>query len=99
MQTINFRQKFITQFCTTEQCDEKKKIVFLDVHPQLGVGTLVLTAILLKGWIWPIGGVASRGVCSCSLRSSLVFHFMPCCFKQCTNLQQHKLEEQCDSLL
>ena len=32
-----------------------------------------VTAILLKGWIWPIGGVASRRVCACSLRSRLVF--------------------------
>ena len=29
-------------------------------------------AILLKGWIWPIGGVASGKVCICSLRSRLV---------------------------
>ena len=29
--------------------------------------------ILLKGWILPIGGSASRRVCACSLRSRLVF--------------------------
>ena len=29
-------------------------------------------AILLKGWIWPIVGVASGRVCVCSLRSMLV---------------------------
>ena len=31
------------------------------------------TAILLKGWIWPIGGVASGRVCAYSLRSRLVY--------------------------
>ena len=31
-----------------------------------------VTAILLNGWIWPIGGVASGRVCACSLRSRLV---------------------------
>ena len=29
-------------------------------------------AILLKGWIWPICGVASGRVCACSLHSRLV---------------------------
>ena len=32
-----------------------------------------VTAILLKGWIFPIGGVASGRVCACSLRSRLVY--------------------------
>ena len=32
-----------------------------------------LTAILLKGWIRHIGGVASERVCACSLHSRLVF--------------------------
>ena len=31
-----------------------------------------VTAILLKCWIWPIGGVSSGRVCSCSLRSRFV---------------------------
>ena len=31
-----------------------------------------VTVILLKGWILPIGGVASGRVCACSLRSRLV---------------------------
>ena len=31
-------------------------------------------AILLKGWIWPIGGVASGRVGACSLRSRLVYN-------------------------
>ena len=33
-----------------------------------------VTAVLLKGWIWPIsiGGVAFRRVCACRLRSRLV---------------------------
>ena len=29
-----------------------------------------VTAILLKGWIWPIGEVALGRVCACSLHSS-----------------------------
>ena len=32
-----------------------------------------VTPILLKGWILPIGGVASGRVCTCCLRSRLVF--------------------------
>ena len=36
-----------------------------------------VTAILLKGWILPIGGLASRRVCACSLRSRLVFTWLP----------------------
>ena len=31
-----------------------------------------VTVILLKGWLLPIGGVASGRVCACSLRSRLV---------------------------
>ena len=31
-----------------------------------------VTAILLKRWIWPIGGVASGRICACSLHTSLV---------------------------
>ena len=35
-----------------------------------------VTVILLKGWIWPIGGVASGRVCACSLlRFFLDFDF------------------------
>ena len=34
---------------------------------------LKVTAILLKGWISPIGGVALGRVCACSLCSWLVF--------------------------
>ena len=37
-------------------------------------GGLKVTAILLKGWIWPIGGLASERVCACSLRSRLVLY-------------------------
>ena len=39
-----------------------------------------VTAILLKRWIWPIGGVASGRVCACSLNSRLVS-------KGCSKLQ------------
>ena len=41
-------------------------------HQNLISGSKV-TAILLKGWIWPVGGVASGRVCACSLRSRLVY--------------------------
>ena len=34
-----------------------------------------ITAILLTGWIWPIGGVALGRVCAYSLRSRLVLEF------------------------
>ena len=32
-----------------------------------------VTAILLKGWIWPFGAVASGRVCACNLRIRLDF--------------------------
>ena len=32
-----------------------------------------VTAILLKGLIWPTGGVASGRVCACRLRSRLIY--------------------------
>ena len=35
---------------------------------------LGVTAIMLNGWILPIGGVASGRVCACSLCSRLVKH-------------------------
>ena len=35
------------------------------------ISGLKVTAILLKGWIVPIGGPSSGRVCACSLRSSL----------------------------
>ena len=41
-------------------------------HQNLINGSKV-TAILLKGWILPIGGASLGGVCACSLRSRLVF--------------------------
>jgi hypothetical protein len=40
-------------------------------HQKRIIGSKV-TAILLSGWILPIGGVASGMVCACSLRSRLV---------------------------
>ena len=49
-----------------------KTFLNLKGHQNLISGSEV-TAILLKGWIWPFGGVASGWVCACSLRSRLVF--------------------------
>ena len=40
-------------------------------HPNRITGSKV-TAILLKGWILPIGGASSGRVCVCSLRGRLV---------------------------
>ena len=42
-----------------------------EVHPNHITGSKV-TAILLNGWIFPIGGASSGRVCACSLRSRLV---------------------------
>ena len=33
-----------------------------------------VTAILLNGWVLPVGGVASGRVCACSLHSRVVFN-------------------------
>ena len=43
----------------------------LEGHPNHITGLKVM-AILLHGWILPIGGVASGRVCACILRSRLV---------------------------
>ena len=52
-----------------------KEILNPEVHPNRITGSKV-TAILLNGWILPIGGASLGRVCSCSLRSRLVFgHF------------------------
>ena len=48
-----------------------KKSLNLEGHQNPISGSEV-TAILLKGWFWPIGVVASGRVCVCSLRSRLV---------------------------
>ena len=48
-----------------------KKILNLEGHLNRITGSRV-TAILLNGWILPIGGVLSGRVCACSLRSRLV---------------------------
>ena len=49
----------------------KNYFLKLELHQNL-VSGLEVTAILLKRWIWSIGGVASGRVCACSLRSRLV---------------------------
>ena len=49
------------------------EILNLEGHPNRITGSKV-TAISLRGWILPIGGVASGWVCACSLRSRLVFY-------------------------
>ena len=48
-----------------------KNFLYPEGHQHCITGSKV-TAILLKGWILPIGGVASGRVCACSLRSMLV---------------------------
>ena len=54
---------YVRKFC---------EILNLEGHHNPISGSKV-TAILLKGWILPIGGVALGRVCACSLRSRLVF--------------------------
>ena len=49
-----------------------KEILNLEGHLNRITGSRV-TAILLNGWVLPVGGVASGRVCACSLRSRLVF--------------------------
>ena len=43
-------------------------------HQNASSGSKV-TAILLKGWIWPIGGASAGEGLPCSLHSRLVFHY------------------------
>ena len=45
-------------------------------HPNRIIGSQV-AAILLKGWILPIGGTASGRVCACSLRRRLIIFNRP----------------------
>ena len=49
-----------------------KEILNPEGHPNRITGSKV-TAILLNGWILPIGGASSGSVCACSLRSRLVY--------------------------
>ena len=48
-----------------------KEIVNPEGHLNRITGSKV-TAILLNGWVLPIGGASSGRVCACSLRSRLV---------------------------
>ena len=49
-----------------------KKSLNPEEHPNRITGSKV-TAIFLNGWILPVGGASSGRVCSCSLRSRLVY--------------------------
>jgi hypothetical protein len=53
-----------------------KEILNLEGHQNRITGSRV-TAILLNGWILPVGEVASGRVCACSLRSRLVLEHVP----------------------
>ena len=48
-----------------------KEILNLEGHLNRITGSRV-TAILLNGWVLPVGGIALGRVCACSLRSRLV---------------------------
>ena len=48
----------------------------LNAH-QNSISRSKVAAILLKGWIFPIGQVASGRACICSLRSRLVIKELP----------------------
>ena len=57
-----------------------------------------VTAILLKGWIWPIGEAsAGEGDCACSLRNRLVLinivNFQHCLVLNCISFGKHALIE------
>ena len=45
-------------------------IINVEGHQNSTIG-LKVTAVLLNGWIFPIGGVASEKVCACSLHSRI----------------------------
>ena len=49
-----------------------KEILNLKGHPN-GITGSKVAAILLNGWILPIGGASSGRVCACSLRSRLLY--------------------------
>ena len=53
-----------------------KEILNPEGHPNRITGSKV-TASLLNGWIFPIGGASLGRVCSCSLRSRLVYYTFP----------------------
>ena len=53
-----------------------KEILNPEGYPNCITGSTV-TAILLNGWILPIGGASSGRVCACSLRNRLVFNLLP----------------------
>ena len=53
-----------------------------------------VTAILVKGKILPIGGVASGSVCACSLRSKLVVEHLDASLQGATFLQEARRDQE-----
>ena len=65
-----FSQRYTFQF-KNGVCHSDIDFINPKGHKNCITGSKV-TAILMKGWILPFGGVASGRVCACSLRSRLV---------------------------
>ena len=65
-----FSQRYTFQF-KNGVCHSDTDFINPKGHKNCITGSKV-TAILMKGWILPFGGVASGRVCACSLRSRLV---------------------------
>ena len=54
-----------------------------------------VTTILLKGWIWPIGGVASGRVCGCSLPACFLIIYICFCPDCCLGCGAHLYRHIC----
>ena len=82
----------VSLFLTTPKRSSYKKVIknFLNPegHQNPSSGSK-FTALLLKGLIWPIGGVASGRVCACSLHSRLVYLLFHCCLEFLEHIYQY----------
>ena len=71
-----------------------KEILNPEGHPNRITGAKV-TAILLNGWTLPIGGASSVRLCSCSLRSRLVFCGLEYVLGENEEIQRGKVLWEC----
>ena len=69
--TIDYVSKF-KEILNLEGHQNGIKPLMIEFTKLYSTGSRV-TAILLNGWIFPIGGASLGRVCACSLRSRLVF--------------------------
>ena len=63
----------VTDWSSSHKIDYVRVIKNFPEGHQNPISCSKVTGILLKGWILPVGGVASGRVCACSLRSRLVY--------------------------